>query len=63
LQQLAAVLLPLPSTVFHAHGNFPGSAMENSGKPNPKMGFKSPPGRGEKSAVGAAFGARLPSTA
>jgi hypothetical protein len=45
LQQFAAVLLPLHSTVFHADGNFRGNTLENGGKQNPKMGFKSPPSR------------------
>jgi hypothetical protein len=49
LQQFAAFLFPLPSTVFHADGNSLGKALENSGKQNPKMGFKSPPSKGEKS--------------
>ena len=42
LQQFAAVLLPLESAVFYPNGNSPGNTMENSGKQNPKMGFKSP---------------------
>jgi hypothetical protein len=43
LQQFAAVLLPRESVIFHPDGNSPGKYMENSGKQNPKMGFKSPP--------------------
>jgi hypothetical protein len=43
VRRLAAVLLPLPSTVFHTDGSFLGNAMENSGKQNPETGFKSPP--------------------
>src|SRR5580700_2222769 len=43
LQQFAAVLLPLESAIFYPNGNSPGNTMENSGKQNPKMGFKSPP--------------------
>jgi hypothetical protein len=35
-------LLPLTSTGFYPDGNSPGKSMENSGKQNPKMGFKSP---------------------
>ena len=42
LQQFAAVLLPLPSTVFHADGISLGNAMEISGKQSPKTGFKPP---------------------
>jgi hypothetical protein len=45
LQQFAAVLLPAASAVFHTDGSFLGDAMENSGKQNPKTGFKSPPSR------------------
>jgi hypothetical protein len=45
LQQFAAILLPLPSTVFHAEGNCLGNTMENSGKQNPKTWFKPPPSR------------------
>ena len=45
LQQFAAVLLPLESAIFYPNGNSPGNTMENSGKQNPKMGFKSPPSR------------------
>jgi hypothetical protein len=41
--RLAAVLLPLPSSVFSRLAVFLGNTMENSGKQNPKMGFKSPP--------------------
>jgi hypothetical protein len=43
LQQFAAILLPVASTVFHTDGSFLGNAMENSGKQNPETGFKSPP--------------------
>jgi hypothetical protein len=49
LQQFAAVLLPLPSTVFHTDGNFPRHAMENSGKGTRKAG-SSPPSRDPSSA-------------
>ena len=42
LQQFAAVLLPLESAIFYPNGNSPGNTMENSGKQNPKMGFKPP---------------------
>jgi hypothetical protein len=45
VRRLAAVSLPLPSTVFQADGIFLGNAMEISGKQNPKSGFKSPPSR------------------
>jgi len=49
LQQFAAVLLPLFSTLMEIPQ---GNTLENSGKQNPKMGFKSPPeSRGEKSGV------------
>jgi hypothetical protein len=41
--QFATLLLPLTSTGFYPDGNSPGKSMENSGKQNPKMGFKSPP--------------------
>jgi hypothetical protein len=41
--QFTTHLLPLTSTGFHPDGNSPGKYMENSGKQNPKMGFKSPP--------------------
>jgi hypothetical protein len=43
LQQFAAVLLPLGSAIFYPNGNSLGNTMENSGKQNPKTGFKSPP--------------------
>src|ERR1700722_17801951 len=43
--QFATLLLPLTSTGFYPDGNSPGKSMENSGKQNPKMGFKSPPSR------------------
>jgi hypothetical protein len=46
LQQFAAILLPPESAIFHPDGNFRGNTMENSGKQNPKTGFKSPPSRG-----------------
>jgi hypothetical protein len=36
-------LLPLISTDFYPDGNSPGKHLENSGKQNAKMGFKSPP--------------------
>jgi hypothetical protein len=39
------LLLPLTSTGFYLDGNSPGKYMENSGKQNAKMGFKSPPSR------------------
>jgi hypothetical protein len=42
LQQFAAILLPVASTVFHTDGSFLGNAMENGGKQNPETGFKSP---------------------
>jgi hypothetical protein len=42
LQQFAAILLPLDSAVFHPYGNSAGKTMENSGKQNPKTGFKPP---------------------
>ena len=35
----------LTSTGFYPDGNSPGKSVENSGKQNPKMGFKSPPSR------------------
>jgi hypothetical protein len=35
-------LLPLTSTGFYLDGNSLGNTLENSGKQNPKMGFKSP---------------------
>ena len=44
LQQFATLFLPQESAVFSPDGNSPGNTMENSGKQNPKMGFKSPPG-------------------
>jgi hypothetical protein len=37
------VLLPLLSTGFHLMEILEGNTMENSGKQNPKKGFKSPP--------------------
>jgi hypothetical protein len=37
------VFLPLLSAGFYPDGNSPGKHLENSGKQNPKMGFKSPP--------------------
>jgi len=43
--QFATLLLPLTSTGFYPDGNSPGKSMKNSGKQNPKMGFKSPPSR------------------
>ena len=43
--QFATLWLPLTSTGFYPDGNSPGKYMENSGKQNPKMGFKSPPSR------------------
>ena len=36
LQQFAAVLLPLPSSVFYPISVFPRQTLENSGKQNPK---------------------------
>ena len=45
VRRLAAVLLPLESAILYPNGNSPGNTMENSGKQNPKMGFKSPPSR------------------
>ena len=41
--QNATLLLPPTSTGFYADGNSPRKTLENSGKQNPKMGFKSPP--------------------
>jgi hypothetical protein len=35
-------LIPLLSTDFHPDGNSRAKLIENSGKQNPKMGFKSP---------------------
>jgi hypothetical protein len=43
--QKTTLLLPSSSTGFYADGNSAGKRMENSGKQNPKMGFKSPPSR------------------
>ena len=43
LQQFATVFLPQESAVFYPDGNSPGNTIENSGKQNPGMGFKSPP--------------------
>jgi hypothetical protein len=43
VQQFATVFLPRESAVFYPDGKSPGNTMENSGKQNPKMGFKSPP--------------------
>jgi hypothetical protein len=43
LQQFAAILLPPESAIFYPDGNLRGKTMENSGKQNPKTGFKSPP--------------------
>jgi hypothetical protein len=40
--QKTTLLLPLTSTGFYPDGNSPGYTLENSGKQNPKMGFKSP---------------------
>jgi hypothetical protein len=40
--QFATLLLPLTSTGFYPDGNSR-NTLENSGKQNPKMGFKSPP--------------------
>ena len=40
VQHFAAVLLPLDSADFHPDGNSQGKRLENSGKQNPKMGFK-----------------------
>jgi hypothetical protein len=45
--QFTTVLLPLLSAGYYPDGNSQGNTMENSGKQNPKMGFKSPPSRGE----------------
>ena len=42
LQQFAAVLLPLFSTLMEIPQ---GNTLENSGKQNPKMGFKPAPSR------------------
>jgi hypothetical protein len=47
-------LLPLTSTGFYPDGNFPGKSMENSGKQNPKMGFK-PPEHSRKRAMFSRF--------
>ena len=47
LQQFATLFLPQESAVFSPDGNSPGNTMENSGKQNPKMGFKPPPSRGD----------------
>jgi hypothetical protein len=46
LQQFAAILFPVASTVFHTDGSFLGNAMENGGKQNPETGFKPPEQRG-----------------
>ena len=46
LSSFAAILLPPESAHFYPDGNFRGNTMENSGKQNPKMGFKSPRARG-----------------
>jgi hypothetical protein len=43
LNKKAKLLLPLLSTDFYPDGNSQGNTMENSGKQNPKRGFKSPP--------------------
>ena len=43
--QKTTLLLPLTSAGFYPDGNSPRKSMENSGKQNPKMGFKSPPSR------------------
>jgi hypothetical protein len=40
--QKTTLLLPPNSTGFYPDGNSPGKTLENSGKQNPKMGFKSP---------------------
>jgi hypothetical protein len=44
--QFATLLLPPSSTGFYPDGILPGKTLENSGKQNPKMGFKSPPEQG-----------------
>ena len=53
LQQFAAVLLPLFSTLMEIPQ---GNTLENSGKQNPKMGFKSPPRAEEKNPACNSFG-------
>ena len=40
--QLTTIFLPLLSAGCYRDGNSPGKPLENSGKQNPKMGFKSP---------------------
>ena len=40
--QKTTLLLPLTSTGFYPDGNSPGKTLENSGKQNPEMEFKSP---------------------
>jgi hypothetical protein len=47
--QFATLLLPPISTDFYPDGNSPGKTLENSGKQNPKMGFKSPTEQRRKS--------------
>jgi hypothetical protein len=47
---MTTIFFPLDSVVFYPDGNSQGNIMENSGKQNPKMGFKSPPSRGGNSA-------------
>jgi hypothetical protein len=41
--RFATVFLPQESAVFYPDGNSLGKNLENSGKWNPKKGFKSPP--------------------
>ena len=42
VRRFATVFLPQESAVFYPDENSPGKNLENSGKQNPKMGFKSP---------------------
>jgi hypothetical protein len=42
VRRLTTILFPLDSVVFYPNGKSPGNSMANSGKQNPKMGFKSP---------------------
>jgi hypothetical protein len=43
VRRLTTIFFPLDSVVFYPNGKSPGNSMENSGKQNPEMGFKSPP--------------------
>ena len=51
VRRFATVSLPQEFAVFYPDGNSQGKHLENSGKQNPKKGFKSPPEQRRKSGV------------